>query len=254
MSRIAVVDDEKNIREIIRIALEKEGHIIDEYADGLAAWQRFQKELPDLIILDIMMPRMDGLELCRKTRNLSAGEKTPIIFLSSRDEEIDRVLGLESGGDDYVCKPFSLRELAARVHAALRRGKIPETPDGSSRRLLQGDLSIDEERLSVFWKGTAIDVTVTELRILVCLASQPDVIKTRQQIMAAAFPEDNFPNDRATDSHIKRLRRKFSEADPAFAELESTYGLGYRWHKAERKATREAAHKTGRKATYKADQ
>jgi len=249
MSRIAVVDDEKNIREIIRIALEKEGHIVDEYADGFSAWQRFQKGLPDLIILDIMMPRMDGLELCRKTRSVFAGEKTPIIFLSSRDEEIDRVLGLESGGDDYVCKPFSLRELAARVHAALRRGKPSEKPAGSGQVLSRGDLAIDEERLSVFWKETAIDVTVTELRILASLVSQPGVIKTRQQIMAAAFPEDNFPNDRATDSHIKRLRRKFSEADPAFAELESIYGLGYRW----RKATHEATHEATRKAARKAD-
>ena len=229
MNRIAVVDDEKNIREIIRIALEKEGHIIDEYADGFAAWQKFQKELPALIILDIMMPRMDGLELCRKTRGLAGGEKTPVIFLSSRDEEIDRVLGLESGGDDYVCKPFSLRELTARVHAALRRGKISEKSADQTRILLQGDLAIDEERCRVFWKQKAIDVTVTELRILKNIASQPGLIKTRQQIMAAAFPEDNYPNDRAADSHIKRLRKKISEVDPSFAELESIYGLGYRW-------------------------
>jgi len=229
MSRIAVVDDEKSIREIIRIALEKDGHCIDEYPDGLAAWQRFQKELPDIIILDITMPRMDGLELCRKARSLPSGEKLPIIFLSSRDEEIDRVLGLESGGDDYVCKPFSLRELTARVHAALRRGKTSEKPIGSGQVLLRGNLIIDEERFCVFWKQTAIDVTVTELRILTSITSKPGVIKTRQQIMSAAFPEDNYPNDRAADSHIKRLRKKFTDADPSFAELESIYGLGYRW-------------------------
>ena len=228
MSRIAVVDDEKSIREIIRIALEKEGHCIDEYPDGFAAWQRFQKEPPDLIILDIIMPRLDGLELCRKLRSLPAGEKTPIIFLSSRDEEIDKVLGLESGGDDYVCKPFSLRELTARVHAALRRGKTNES-NGSGQALVRGDLIIDEERCCVFWKKTAIDVTVTELRILASITSKPGVIKTRQQIMSAAFPEDNYPNDRATDSHIKRLRKKFTDVDPSFAELESIYGLGYRW-------------------------
>ena len=237
MSRIAIVDDEKNIREVIRIALEKEGHSIDEYADGLAAWQKFQKELPGVIILDIMMPRMDGLELCRKTKTLPAGEKTPIIFLSSRDEEIDRVLGLESGGDDYVCKPFSLRELLARVHAALRRGKAMESADGQTLlhsdltvgNLMIGDLTINEERCCVFWKQKPIDVTVTELRILAALASRPGLIKTRQQIMTAAFPEDNYPNDRAADSHIKRLRKKFTAADASFAELESIYGLGYRW-------------------------
>jgi len=235
MSRIAVVDDEKSIREIIRIALEKEGHKIDEYADGLAAWQKFQKELPDLIILDIIMPRMDGLELCRKTRSLSGGEKTPIIFLSSKDDEIDRVLGLETGGDDYVCKPFSLRELTARVHAALRRieAEAADTPAGADRdggkMLIYGDLTIDEERCRIFWKQTAIDVTVTELRIMASIASRPGVIKTREQIMAAAFPDDKYPNDRAADSHIKRLRRKFTGADPSFAQLEAIYGLGYRW-------------------------
>ena len=233
MSRIAVVDDEKNIREIIRIALEKEGHAIDEYEDGLAAWQKFQKQLPDVVILDILMPRMDGLELCRKIRSLPAGEKTPVIFLSSRDEEIDRVLGLESGGDDYVCKPFSLRELAARVHAALRRGKAAEKPAESGQGFVRGDLTVDEERCRVYWKQAAIDVTVTELRILANIASRPDIIKTRQQIMSAAFPEDNYPNDRAADSHIKRLRKKFSDVDPSFTGLESVYGLGYRWREAE---------------------
>ena len=226
MNRIAVVDDEKNIREIIRIALEKEGHHVDEYTDGLEAWQRFQHELPDVIILDIIMPRMDGLELCKKVKSLSGGEKIPIIFLSSRDDEIDRVLGLESGGDDYVCKPFSLRELIARLHVALRRGKKVEKKSSAQ---VWGNLTIDEERCCVFWKQTAIDVTVTELRILLSIVSNPGVIKTRQQIMSAAFPEDNFPNDRATDSHIKRLRKKFTDADSSFAELESIYGLGYRW-------------------------
>ena len=229
MSRVAVVDDEKNIREIIRISLEKEGHSVEEYADGLAAWQRFQKELPTIIILDIMMPRMDGLELCGKIRNTPGGEKIPIIFLSSRDEEIDKVLGLESGGDDYVCKPFSLRELTARIHAALRRGKTSTESSSGKQALLRGDLILDEDRCLVFWKQAAIDVTVTELRILTSLASQPGVIKTRQQIMSAAFPEDSYPNDRATDSHIKRLRKKLSDADPSFAALESVYGFGYRW-------------------------
>jgi len=239
MSHIAVVDDEKNIREIIRIALEKEGHKIDECADGLAAWHKFQKELPDLIILDIIMPRMDGLELCRKIRGLPGGEKTPVIFLSSKDEEIDRVLGLETGGDDYVCKPFSLRELAARIHAALRRGDsaAADAPAGAAagkhmgggKMVSCGGLTIDEERCLVFWKQKAIDLTVTELRILASVASRPGVIKTREQIMAAAFPDDKYPNDRAADSHIKRLRKKFTDADPSFSELESIYGLGYRW-------------------------
>jgi DNA-binding response OmpR family regulator len=231
MSRIAVVDDEKNIREVIRIALERENHVVQEYADGLAAWQAFRRELPDLVILDIMMPRMDGLELCGKLKSLPCGARTPVIFLSSRDEEIDRVLGLESGGDDYVCKPFSLRELLARIHAALRRENALNEPVEVSGQpaLSRGALILDGERCRVSWRGAGIEVTVTELRILASLASQPGVIKTRGQIMAAAFPEDSFPNDRAADSHIKRIRKKFTDADPSFAELEAVYGLGYRW-------------------------
>jgi two-component system response regulator ChvI len=232
MSGIAVVDDEKNIREVIRIALEKEYYRVEEYADGLEAWAAFQRELPDLIVLDILMPRMDGLELCKKVRALSGG--VPIIFLSSRDEEIDKVLGLESGADDYVCKPFSLRELLARIRAGLRRkdaaGASAAFPGAfPAASLAAGDLLLDEFRGLASWKGKSLVVTVTEFRILQSLAGQPGFIKTREQLMAAAFPEDSFPNDRAADSHIKRIRKKFLELDPDFAELEAIYGLGYRW-------------------------
>jgi two-component system response regulator ChvI len=237
MASIAVVDDEKNIREVIRIALEKEFHEILEYGDGLAAWEAFQKKLPDLAILDIIMPRMDGIELCHKIRGVSA---LPVIFLSSKDEEIDKVLGLESGADDYVCKPFSLRELSARVHAGLRRLK-PEIGVGTKTgaTLLAGTAStadggaaglfLDEERLEVFWKEKPLELTVTEFRILQSLVSPPGFIKTREQLMAAAFPEDIYPNDRAADSHIKRIRKKLLEADGDFHELEAVYGLGYKW-------------------------
>ena len=239
MSTIAIVDDEKNIREVIRIALEQEFHEADEYGDGLAAWEGFQKNIPDLIVLDIMMPRMDGLELCRKVRGLPWGARIPVIFLSSQDEEIDKVLGLESGGDDYVCKPFSVRELMARIRSGLRRNGAAEsviahnessaareTSGGLERR---GELLLDENRCAVVWKERPLELTVTEFRILQSLCAVPGFIKTREQLMAAAFPEDNFPNDKAADSHIKRIRRKFLELDNAFSELESVYGLGYRW-------------------------
>ncbi|MDR2159910.1 MAG: response regulator transcription factor [Treponema sp.] len=251
MGSIAIVDDETNIRKLIRLALEKDNHRVREYPDGLAAWEKFRSpdQIPDLIILDILMPRMDGLELCRKIRSLPWGAATPIIFLSSKDEEIDKVLGLESGGDDYVSKPFSLRELLARVRAGLRRstqqapvregnvsagaaflraaaGTPEESPGspGDSRNLL-----LDEDRLAAVWKGRPVEFTVTEFRILQSLCLYPGFIKTREQLMAAAFPEDNFPNDKAADSHIKRIRRKFLEQDPDFNGLESVYGLGYRW-------------------------
>ena len=230
MSTIAIVDDEKNIREVIRIALEGEFHQADEYGDGLAAWEGFKRKIPDLIVLDIMMPRMDGMELCRKVRGLPWGARTPVIFLSSRDEEIDKVLGLESGGDDYVCKPFSLRELMARIRAGLRRGAAAEYAmahnEGGTRR---GELLLDENRCAAVWKNRPLELTVTEFRILQSLCAVPGFIKTREQLMAAAFPEDNFPNDKAADSHIKRIRRKFLELDGAFSELEAVYGLGYRW-------------------------
>lgn len=231
MSRIAVVDDEKNIREVIRAALEKEYHEADEYPDGLAAWEGFQNRIPDLIVLDIVMPRMDGMELCRKVRLLPWGARTPLIFLSSRDEEIDKVLGLESGGDDYVSKPFSLRELMARIRAGLRRTGAGEVArnGGLVRR---GDLSLDENRCAAIWKNSPIELTVTEFRMLQSLSSFPGFVKTREQLMAAAFPDDHFPNARAADSHIKRIRRKFMELDKGFDELEAVYGLGYRWREA----------------------
>jgi DNA-binding response OmpR family regulator len=240
MNHIAVVDDEKNIREVLRIALEKEFYRVSGYAGGAEALQGFRREKPDLIILDILMPRMDGLELCKKIRALSGedenwGRTVPILFLSSRDEEIDKVLGLESGGDDYVSKPFSLRELLARIRVSLRRlqaGDAPLQGKGAGKTERIGALLLDEERLFASWGEKPLEFTVTEFRILQCLTAHPGVIKTREQLMAAAFPEDNFPNDRAADSHIKRIRRKFLELDHGFEGLEAVYGLGYRWNSA----------------------
>jgi DNA-binding response OmpR family regulator len=233
MSRIAVVDDEKNIRELIRIALEREYYEIAEYPDGLEAWNSFRREMPDLIILDILMPKMDGIELCKYIRNIPAGKKVPLIFLSSRDEEIDKVLGLESGADDYVTKPFSIRELTARIRSALRRSGKENGPGAHAGTAHCGELLLDENRYAVFWKNIPLEFTVTEFRIIVNLAANPGFIKTRAQLMAAAFPEDNFPNERSADSHIKRIRKKFLECDEDFNALESVYGLGYRWRKAQ---------------------
>lgn len=241
MSRIAVVDDERNIREVIRIALEMEYHQVEEYTDGLEAWKQFRLRMPELVILDILMPRMDGMELCRNIRKHPRGGDLPIIFLSSRDDEIDKVLGLESGADDYVCKPFSIRELIARVRAGLRRKQAPGTAAERDTNNSPGDLSaeipplcrgflfMDENRHFVSWKNIPLYLTVTEFRMLKSLASYPGVIRNREQLMASAFPLDYFPNDRAVDSHIKRVRKKFEDIDPDFAEVESIYGLGYRW-------------------------
>jgi two-component system response regulator ChvI len=226
---VAVVDDEDNIRETVAFALRREGYPVELYANGREAWRSFQQKLPGLIILDITMPEMDGLEVCRKVRGTS--ETIPIIFLTSRDEELDRVLGLEIGADDYLCKPFSMRELLARVKVLFRRAAIDH---GASRPaadapLTHGELELDLQRYSVRWKATALTLTVTEFMMLHALVRHPGHVKTRKQLHQDGYPHDAYVSDRTIDSHIKRVRRKFEDADPAFDRIETVYGLGYRW-------------------------
>ncbi len=231
---VAIVEDEATIREAVCVALRKEGYAADGFDDGLTAWQAFERGLPDVAILDIGLPRMDGLELCRKLRTLS--ETLPIIFVTSREEEFDRVLGLELGADDYLCKPFSMRELMARVKVLLRRASLTQTaartPDEGIITL--GDLVLDPLRLAASWKGTAVALTVTEFLLLQSLARRPGIVKTRDQLMEAAYPERVSVTDRTIDSHIKRIRRKFEVVDRAFGGLESVYGAGYRYNEPSR--------------------
>ncbi|HEX3530375.1 MAG TPA: response regulator transcription factor [Thermoanaerobaculia bacterium] len=227
---IALVDDEPNLRETVGFALRREGYRVALYADGLDAWQTFERGLPDLAILDIMMPRMDGLELCRRLRALS--ERLPILFLSSRDEELDRVLGLELGADDYLCKPFSMRELAARVKVLLRRAAVRQEPAGGSEESILdvGALRLDLRRYQAFWRGTPVPLTVTEFTLLHALARHPGHVKTRAQLLTEGYPHDAYVSDRTIDSHIKRLRKKLSEAGAAEPSgIETVYGLGYRY-------------------------
>jgi two-component system response regulator ChvI len=226
---IAVVDDEASIRETVSFALRREGYQVESYPDGVAAWERMQVSLPDVVVLDIIMPRMDGLELCRRLRALSAG--LPIIFLSSRDDEFDRVLGLELGADDYLCKPFSTRELVARVKVLLRRAALArESAVAEAEELLElGKLELDLRRYTARWDGQALHLTVTEFMILRALIRHPGHVKTRQQLMDEGYPHDSFVADRTIDSHIKRLRKKLLAADPAFDGIETVYGLGYRY-------------------------
>ena len=227
--RIAVVEDEQNIRDNVAFALKREGYRADTYGDGAAAWEAFQQELPELVILDIIMPRMDGLELCRKLRTLS--EDIPIIFLTSRDEEFDRVLGLELGADDYLCKPFSMRELLARVKVLFRRIALGrEAAASSEEELLRvGNLELDLRRYTARWGGSPVPLTVTEFMILHALARRPGHVKTREQLMNEGYPHDTFVSDRTIDSHIKRVRKKFLAIDGAFDGIETVYGLGYRY-------------------------
>lgn len=224
---IALVDDEESLRETVGFALRREGYRVESFADGLAAWQSFERSLPDLAILDVLMPRMDGLELCRRLRALS--ERLPILFLTSRDEEFDRVLGLELGADDYLCKPFSMRELAARVKVLLRRAAHRQEPPGEERLLEAGRLRLDLARYQAFWNGAAVPLTVTELNLLHALARHPGHVKTRAQLLEEAYPYDAYASDRTIDSHVKRLRKKLAEADPASDAIETVYGLGYRF-------------------------
>ena len=239
--RIACVDDEETLRTTLSYALSREGYLVDTYADGIDAWEAFRARLPDLAVIDIIMPGMDGLDLCRKIREKS--DACPIIFLTSKDEEIDRVLGLEIGGDDYLCKPFSMRELIARIKVILRRvGAGVPAADGvtagsgtyrGGESLLRGNLRIDPLRYTASWNGRELVLTVTEFRLLHALAADPRVVKTREQLLEAAYPEDLYVSDRAVDSHIKRIRRKILDMDSGFDAIETVYGLGYRYHPGE---------------------
>jgi two-component system response regulator ChvI len=231
--RVAFADDEENLRETVLYALRKEGYEAIGYADGLAAWEGMQAAPADLVILDILMPRMDGLELCRRLR--AASESLPILFLSSRDEELDRVLGLELGADDYLCKPFSMRELIARVRVLFRRlalGRAKEEPGASrpeEKLLVNGQLCLDLQRYQVTFKGQPVQLTLTEFLILQALVRHPGHVKSRQNLLDEGYAFDTYVSDRTIDSHIKRLRRKMVEADSSFDEIETVYGLGYRW-------------------------
>jgi two-component system response regulator ChvI len=227
--RIAVVDDEANIRDTVGFALEREGYSVDTYADGVEAWERLERDLPDLLILDILMPRMDGLDLCRRVRGVSL--TVPLIFLTSRDEEFDRVLGLELGADDYLCKPFSMRELLARVRVLFRRSQLQAHPSAvEEAQLVRVDgLELDLDRYTARWRGQRVALTVTEFQIVCALARRPGHVKTREQLMHAAYPHDAFVSERTIDSHIKRIRRKFSDTDGGFEAIETVHGLGYRY-------------------------
>jgi two-component system, OmpR family, response regulator ChvI len=225
---VAIVDDEETIRESVAFALRREGYTVDLYPDGGAAWDVFRTQLPEVAILDITMPRMDGLELCRNIRKIS--ESIAIIFLTSRDEELDRVLGLELGADDYLCKPFSTRELVARVKVLFRRAALGRAGAKETEAPFRlGKLELDMQRYFVRWDGRPVDLTVTEFMMLHALVKHPGHVKTRKQLTRDGYQHDTFVSDRTIDSHIKRLRRKFEEIDETFDRIETVYGVGYRY-------------------------
>jgi two-component system response regulator ChvI len=227
---IALVDDDRNILASVSIALQAEGFLTRVYSDGEAALKALLDNPPDLAILDIKMPRMDGLELLRRLRERLS---TPVIFLTSKDDELDEALGLAMGADDYIAKPFSQRLLIARIRAILRRTEGAHAPQpGESEAqgpLERGRLVMDPARHRVTWNNAPVTLTVTEFLILETLAQRPGIVKTRNQLMDAAYQDDIYVDDRTIDSHIKRVRRKFREADPTFDAIETLYGAGYRF-------------------------
>jgi two-component system response regulator ChvI len=227
---IALVDDDRNILTTLSIALQAEGFATRVYSDGEAALKALTENPPDLAVFDIKMPRMDGMELLVRLRETS---DLPVIFLTSKDEEQDEAAGLALGADDYITKPFSQRLLLARIRAILRRagpspaGTPGETPGATGPMIERGRLAMDPARHRVTWDGAPVSLTVTEFLILEALAARPGVIKSRNQLMDAAYPDDVFVDDRTVDSHIKRLRRKFRAVDPEFGAIETLYGAGY---------------------------
>ena len=226
---IVLVDDDRNILTSVTMALEDEGFRVSAYAGGAEALEWLGRQPADLAVLDIKMPRMDGMELLRKIREKS---DMPVIFLTSKDDEIDEMLGLRMGADDYIKKPFSQRLLIERIRALLRRRDLAakETGEADDKDVLRrGDLVLDPARHLCAWRGSALNVTVTEFLLLQALARRPGHVKSRDQLIDAAYGEHIYVDDRTIDSHVKRLRRKFKEVDPAFVHIETLYGVGYRY-------------------------
>jgi two-component system response regulator ChvI len=242
MLTIALVDDDRNILTSVSIALEAEGYKVETYTDGASALDGLLARPPQLAIFDIKMPRMDGMELLRRLRQKS---DLPVIFLTSKDEEIDELFGLKMGADDFITKPFSQRLLVERVKAVLRRASSRDVPGANTvavapkpgavtqaRSLERGQLVMDQERHTCTWKGEAVTLTVTEFLILHSLAQRPGVVKSRDALMDAAYDEQVYVDDRTIDSHIKRLRKKFKMVDLDFDMIETLYGVGYRFREA----------------------
>jgi two-component system response regulator ChvI len=230
MAKITLVDDDENIVTSISLALESLGHKVKGYYDGATGLAALENDPPDLAILDVKMPRMDGMEVLRRLRQTS---ELPVIFLTSKDEEIDEILGFNLGADDYIHKPFSQRLLIERVKAVLRRADGGEGETGgavaSGKTIKRGRLTLDSARHDCLWDDRPVKLTVTEFLLLQSLAQRPGFVKSRDNLMDAAYDDQVYVDDRTIDSHIKRMRRKFRQVDPEFDAIETLYGVGYRY-------------------------
>ncbi len=233
MAKITLIDDDENIVVSVSLALENHGHAVTAYYDGAAGLAALESDPPDVAILDVKMPRMDGMEVLRRLRQTS---NLPVIILTSKDEEIDEILGFNLGADDYIHKPFSQRLLIERVKAVLRRA-APDEADingavgqaAASRAIKRGRLTLDPARHDCLWDGKPVRLTVTEFLLLQSLAQRPGFVKSRDNLMDAAYEDQVYVDDRTIDSHIKRMRKKFRDVDPEFDSIETLYGVGYRY-------------------------
>jgi two-component system, OmpR family, response regulator ChvI len=235
MTTIALVDDDENIRTSLEILFQSEGYDTRSYPDGATALAALTASPPDLAIFDIKMPRMDGVELLRRLRET---HDLPVIFLTSKDDEIDEVIGFSVGADDFIKKPFTTRLLSERVKAVLRRARraVPGDPppgsgseEGDRKVVTRGALTLDPNRHLCAWHGKPVRLTVTEFLLLQALAQRPGYVKTRNQLMDAAYDESVYVDDRTIDSHVKRIRKKFREVSDDFDMIETLYGAGYRY-------------------------
>ena len=227
-ANITLVDDDQNILTSVSMALETEGYKVRTYTNGADALRDLGAQPADLVVLDIKMPHMDGMEVLTRLRRTS---NVPVIFLTSKDEEIDEVLGLKMGADDYVRKPFSQRLLIERVRALLRRVELsdPDAGESGEKPIVRGQLTLDAARHQCTWQSQPITLTVTEFLILLALAQRPGHVKSRDQLMDTAYDDNIYVDDRTIDSHIKRLRKKFRVVDSSFDNIETLYGVGYRY-------------------------
>ncbi len=222
--KIVIVEDEVNLRESLEYSFNKEGYDVTSFPNGKVALENILLKTPDLIISDIMMPLLDGLDLCKEVRKVE--QNVPFIFLTSRDDEFDRILGLEIGADDYLCKPFSLRELTTRVKVLFRR--VNRNKQINTKKLCSGNLIINLDSYTGELNGKSLTLTVSEFRLLECLMQTPGNVKTREQLIKAAYPHDSYISDRNIDCHIKRVRKKIAVIDSDFDRIKTVYGLGYK--------------------------
>ncbi len=226
---IALVDDDRNILTSVTMTLEAEGFLVRTYTDGESALAGILSRPVDLAVLDVKMPRMDGMELLQRLR---ARTQLPVIFLTSKDEEVDELMGLRLGADDYITKPFSQRLLIERIRALLRRQDAAQATGAgtsASSMMIRGELVLDETKHQSTWRGEDIQLTVTEFLLVKALASRPGLVKSRDQLIDAAYGDSIYVDDRTIDSHIKRVRKKFRATDDTFDHIETLYGIGYRY-------------------------